>query len=308
MSDPFVQRTEPEAVFATLADETRLDILRALWEAEDDRLRFSELRGAVGTRDSGRFNYHLDELVGVFVTKTDGAYALTQAGKQVNGAISSGVYTTAATIDPIDLDAPCRACGGARTLRYADEVVRIACASCPTGWEAPIPPAALAGHDREELPRIVSQYLRTTFRQVVDGFCQYCRGRTTPTVGPQDAMDVGPDPGEETADDDETAPDVPVIQLDCRRCGTTAGISLDYGLLLTHPAVACFYYENGVDLRDRPVWDIPGMDPERATVERREPLRASVTFRAGGSELTVTVDGAFATVDVDAPDGRPREG
>lgn len=241
--------------------------------------------------------------MGEFVTKTDGAYALTQAGKQVNGAISSGVYTTEGTIDPIELDASCRACGDVRTLRYADEVVRIECASCPNNWAAPVPPAVLAGHDREEIPHTVGQYLRTSFRQVVDGFCQYCHGRMTRTVGPYDAMDVGQDPAEEAADDaDGMDSDLPVIQLDCRRCGATAGVTLDYALLLTHPAVGGFYYENGVDIRDRPVWDLPGLDPEWATVERRDPTRASVTFRVSGAELTVTVDGSFGTVDVEAAD------
>jgi hypothetical protein len=305
MSDPFVQRAEPEAVFATLADETRLSILRALWDADADRLPFSGLREAVGADDSGRFNYHLDELVGTFVARTDEGYALTQAGRQVNGAISSGVYTTAATIDPIDLDAPCRACGGARTLRYADEVARIECASCPAGWEAPVPPAVLAGHDRDEVPAAVSRYLRTTFRQVVDGVCQYCHGRMEPTVGPQGAMDVGPDAAEGDDDDDDEdvlAPDFPVIQLDCRRCGARAGVSLDHGLLFARTAVECFYHEHGIDLRARPVWDVPGLDPGRATVERRDPVRASVTFRVDGAALTVTVDGQFRTVGVEAAD------
>ena len=37
----------------------------------DDPRTFSELREAVGMRDSGQFNYHLDKLLGTFVRVTE---------------------------------------------------------------------------------------------------------------------------------------------------------------------------------------------------------------------------------------------
>ncbi|MFT4933083.1 MAG: DNA-binding transcriptional ArsR family regulator, partial [Natronomonas sp.] len=70
----FVTETEAEEVFAVLADDTRVAILQALWETEDYEASFSELRDAVGMRDSGQFNYHLDKLVGPFVAKAEDGY------------------------------------------------------------------------------------------------------------------------------------------------------------------------------------------------------------------------------------------
>ena len=75
--------------FETLADETRLGVLRALVRA-DEPLRFSDLRERVGARDSGRFNYHLDRLVGRFVERRDGRYALTDAARRRLSAASDG--------------------------------------------------------------------------------------------------------------------------------------------------------------------------------------------------------------------------
>lgn len=293
MGERFVQRADPEELFTVLADETRLGILEALWECDDEPMPFSELYGAVDIDDSGHFNYHLDKITGRFITKTDGGYALTQAGKYVNGALASGVYTAEGALKPIPLDASCRTCSGDRTLKYEDEVVHVECESCPAGWVAAVPPAVLAGYDRDEISRVVSQYLRTKFRRIIDGFCTYCDGRVELAVGPSEAMDVGPD--NPSGDQDPTQP---VIQSDCQRCSATVGLSLAHGLLFTHPAVISFYYEHGVDLRDRLIWDAP-VDPDQVTLDRRNPVRASATFRAADADLTVTVNETFSTVDIE---------
>lgn len=75
--------------FDTLADETRLGILRALVRA-DEPLRFSDLRERVGVRDSGRFDYHLDRLLGGFVERRDERYALTDTARERLSAASDG--------------------------------------------------------------------------------------------------------------------------------------------------------------------------------------------------------------------------
>jgi DNA-binding transcriptional ArsR family regulator len=72
----------PEEVYALLADETRVAIVRALGEVGRP-LAFSELRERVGVRDSGRFNYHLQRLVGVFLDCTEEGYVLTDDGERV---------------------------------------------------------------------------------------------------------------------------------------------------------------------------------------------------------------------------------
>jgi hypothetical protein len=58
---------------AALANEHRLRILRTLAET-DEPLAFSDLRRRVGIDDTGRFNYHLTELLGRFVRRTTDGY------------------------------------------------------------------------------------------------------------------------------------------------------------------------------------------------------------------------------------------
>jgi DNA-binding HxlR family transcriptional regulator len=59
-----VARTAAEA-FEVLGNEIRTAMVLEL--ADAGPLSFSELRERVGVTDSGRFNYHLEKLVGRFV-------------------------------------------------------------------------------------------------------------------------------------------------------------------------------------------------------------------------------------------------
>ncbi|WP_435063310.1 DUF7347 domain-containing protein [Halobaculum sp. EA56] len=76
-----IARDAADALSA-LASEHRIAIIREL-AAADGPLSFSELRGRVGMRDTGRFNYHLGELRGRFVRERDGGYVLGHAGERV---------------------------------------------------------------------------------------------------------------------------------------------------------------------------------------------------------------------------------
>ncbi|WP_327054145.1 ArsR/SmtB family transcription factor [Halomicrococcus gelatinilyticus] len=299
MSERFVQRADPEEVFGSLSNDTRVAVIRALREADGHEATFSDLRETVGVDDPGQFNYHLGKLRGHFVTRTDEGYELTQAGKQIAGAIASGAYTVRGETDPIALDDPCQVCGGEQTLRYEDEVVRVECDSCVSTSAFAVPPAAFAGHEREEIPQVASRYLRTTIRQQYNGFCWYCEGRVEPSVGTISDIDMVEVPSEEVleefVDDIET---IPWVQYDCQQCGATATTGLNT-VLLNHPAVVAFYHDHGVDVRERLVWEFPPVDDVRMAVRDADPFRASVTYEAGGETLTVVVDETLGVVDVD---------
>ncbi|GAA0257098.1 winged helix-turn-helix domain-containing protein [Haladaptatus pallidirubidus] len=301
MSDQFVQQIEPEEAFAALSDETRLRILQVLWKSDVQTVPFSELRRAVGMRDPGQFNYHLDKLIGQFVIKTDGGYRLTQAGKHVNGAIASGMYTAHETLDPIVLNHLCQNSGEPLTLRYENETVRIgcdSCSSCPSGWEAPIPPAVFTGYDRDEIPEAVSQYFRTKVQQVINGFCPFCNGQMKPTVELFDTMD-GDRSSENESENPSRRPLDPVILFDCQQCGTQSQVALNHALLLTDPLVASFYCENEIIVQERFIWELSELSPVRVNIESQSPLQLNVTFRVEDSILSVVVDETFDIIDID---------
>lgn len=283
-----VKKTNPEEAFTALADETRIAILRALWGTEGHVATFSKLREAVGIRDSGQFNYHLDKLLGLYVAKTDDGYELTEAGTEINGAIESGAYTMQASIEPIALDQSCLTCGDRRTLYYEGETVRIECESCPINSEFVVPPSVFIDVDREAVPTVAGQYLRSMFNHLDAGFCWYCDGRVESVVEP------AVDPSEDIPDDVSQSfvdklVDFPFVVYECNRCGVQSTTGLRHALLDRREVVE-FHLDNGMDIDDRSIWEVANIGLDRASILDREPVRAAVTYSLSDETLSLVVN------------------
>lgn len=127
-----VETLTPEEAFRLFGHDLRIDVLLALWRAPDHSLSYSELREAVGERDSGKFNYHLSKLVDRFVEHADDEYRLRYAGHRVIDAIQNGVFQETPTVGPVELDAACPSCGSPLTFDYADHNGSVRCPDCGT--------------------------------------------------------------------------------------------------------------------------------------------------------------------------------
>ena len=110
-----------------------------------------------------------------------------------------------------------------------------------------------------------------------------------------------PEPPDSNASEetDDGGEEIPVVHYNCERCGHTATTGLGLATL-DHPAVQGFYYEHGIDIRDRPVWDFPALAPDHMTVLSRDPLRASVTHITDGATLTLVLNEDADTIEVQA--------
>lgn len=123
-------------VFKLLTDETRLAILLALWEAyepfaDDNAVPFSEILDRVGYDTASNFSYHLEQVTGHFVRKSDGGYELTRRGRQLVQTIISGTAIDDATLEPTDIDKPCDFCGAPTEFTYENGYVYQVCTECP---------------------------------------------------------------------------------------------------------------------------------------------------------------------------------
>lgn len=267
----------PEEAFAMLGNETRIEIIRILGEARGEPLSFSDLHGEVGIRDSGQFNYHLNQLVGSFVRRTDeGEYELSYAGARVVGAIFSGEFNRGASLGTFALESECVACATQLEATYEDEKVKIRCPGCDgldTGFG--FPPGGVEDRSPEELTNVFDRWLRSVFALVIDNICYNCAGSLTAGI---------------TDDSDYLHPDDPVcIEYVCDRCADSSTLSVSAYLYLL-PEVVGFYYEHGVDLHAIEMWNARSFVDSDITIASRDPWRIEATLNYKDSQLSLTIE------------------
>ncbi|WP_076433121.1 winged helix-turn-helix domain-containing protein [Haladaptatus litoreus] len=270
-------------MFRLLGNEIRVEILRALGIRPNDRCSFSELFDRVDIDDSGNFSYHLNQLCGVFIRKTDD-YELTHAGREVVGAMYAGTYTANASIGPISPGWSCLLCDSEMVVHYADERVEFRCEDCKGGAEFSFPPGNIDQYNREELPAAFSRWYHQTFQGLIDGFCQLCSGRVE--------SDLQTLPGGGPGDD----PQPSIAKFECGRCGNKAQVS--GGTLATfHPIVEGFFVEHGFDPSVRhPSQMWADLDEFQSVIHSEDPPRFEVRFRVDDEVATAHI-GPDATVE-----------
>ncbi|WP_158598845.1 MULTISPECIES: winged helix-turn-helix domain-containing protein [unclassified Halorubrum] len=282
---------ELERTFGLVASDTRIDILRALWDvrvSDEDGASFSELRERVGVSDGGRFNYHLGKLVPEFVRKRDERYELTHAGAKLIGDAVSGTYTETAetSVRPAVVgDCHMSGCDGNTTVEYRDGELRFGCDTCdriPDG--IPVPPIVVESTDADDVPAVGSRFSMLTVERANRGFCHLCDGPITQTVAR-----FHPD-FEPVLDGS-----VDVIH-ECRACGEWRR-SGARSALIGHPVTVSLLYDAGVDYREIPHWEQTWLSEATERLVGEDPVRVAVTAPIGGAEHRFILDGSLDVVD-----------
>lgn len=303
-------RLSPDDAFGVLGNETRIQILQVLAEA-DDPLTFSALRDRVGMRDSGQFNYHLGQLEDCFVRKTDDGYRLRQAGRRITQAIIAETVTGNAVLEPTRLDAPCPYCGADIEVSYREETLLIRCTDCVGSFEGieststafetlpagtltlySLPPGGLADRSPRQIVETALGNTYLEFLSMADDICPRCTGsvdRTTKVCPDHDA-DTGV----------------------CAHCGSRFGVHFlahcrncthyKQGTIKHHllgdPEIRAFFETRGIDTLT-PSWeDMAVFYTYEEDVHSVDPFEALFTFTVGKDELTVTMDDDLSIVDV----------
>jgi len=275
----------PAEAFSVIANETRLNILEALWRTEDRPVTFSELFGDLEIRDSAQFNYHLQQLTDQFVVKAEDGYELSHTGGQVIRALRAGTYTRSPEIDPFEIEGACTRCGGRLEAAYADEQLAITCQDCDKAHgKYSFPPGGLVDRTEAEVATAFDERVRHLHCLAADGVCPACSGRMRTEISRQ---------GECCLDVSLRAEHV------CERCRHR--LCSPVGLVLLDEAcVTAFYDDHGIELTERPYWTLPWcVDDEHYEVESTDPWRIRVTISLGSERLLVTLGGDLQVVETD---------
>ncbi|PSQ26925.1 hypothetical protein BRD01_00195 [Halobacteriales archaeon QS_8_65_32] len=158
-------RPAPETALAVLASEHRLSILQAFYEAyepgtiEVDRsLSFTEIYERTDTTSTAQFSYHVEKLVGRYLTETADGYALTYAGVKLRQALRTGTYTDVPDREAIPIEEDCPVCNtAALEARCAENYVEIYCTDHGDAIGLlPFPPSSIRTRERGVPPRAES--------------------------------------------------------------------------------------------------------------------------------------------------------
>lgn len=299
-------RISPAEAFALLANETRIEILQALWRHDGGPVSFTELHAAIAV-DKGNFNYHLSELEGHYVDSTDTGYELRETGKHVVRAVLAGTLTSDPTVEPTDLGVPCPLCGGDIEFSYDHDWITVRCTSCrgvlggdvPDGtfMHHPFPPAGLHDRDGIEVLEAARVHYEVDIVSMLQGVCPECGGVVDSSVHVCEQYETDADG---TCSECGSIPDM-WSDHTCVNCGYARWCTLWLPLLF-HPAIISFIYnrqpfESLLELR-RLFWLSPDLlGSIEQTVVSEQPLNVKIRIPYGGDAVELTVDGNLTTVD-----------
>lgn len=291
--------------FSLLADETRLSILIVLYEhSEGGPVAFSTLRETVGLRDSGQFNYHIGQLTGQYLRRTDQGYELTNAGNRIVRTVLAWTRHDDVAFGPTAVDGACPFCGAGLEIAYGDERVFVSCSSCPGGGPriennvivGSFPPAGAREGDPQAVFERAFAYLTIYITQaMLAGVCLLCGGAVDSQLVACEDHDV------EGICDACEMPFLGTIECQCTTCGAP-NIAPSWTSAISDPRVIGHLHDRGID-HDPTSW--AGFMQRgvacRETLVATDPTRMAIEVPAGEETIGVTIDETGAVVEVDPP-------
>ncbi|QCC49493.1 winged helix-turn-helix domain-containing protein [Halobellus limi] len=242
----------PTDIFRLLADDTRVDILRAVAVAQYDldqvgsgaaELAFSEIYDRVDVENTSKLSYHLGELTGIYLRKTDDGYSLSHAGERIVRFILAENYGSPESFGPEPVDGVCIFCGAdALEASLVHQFFRIDCTACERQVSGqPITPAQVKTRESDALVQSVKRRSAEDARLV--------RQRLCPECGAQLSVEVVGVPASALPEADSF-----VVMSTCEECLREYNTPLTYSAVY-HPASIAFHWEHGVDVTARGLWE-----------------------------------------------------
>lgn len=298
----------PDEAFSVLGDETRLQILQVLGEA-NGALAFSELFKRIDYEDSSNFQYHLDKLVGHFVTKADGEYRLQQAGRRVVEAILSGTVTDNPVLEPTEVDERCPICSAAMKVGYQQERAEMYCTECAGLFDSAssdprlgedgylghmsLPPVGVDSRSPAEILKAAWTWKHLDVVADSSGICSRCSAPLDHSVSVCEDHDSASQSCDECGRQYAAE-----FVLRCTNCNYSVQ-SIAPGVFLANTELLAFLTEHGVN----PIAPSSFNDAMAAVanydeeIDSTDPFKGEFTFGIDDAEIVLTVDENLDVVD-----------
>ena len=288
---------DQETALSLLADENRVRIIEELGDATVSpdtgipHLSYAELKSRVGIRDSGRFNYHLQQLLDNYVAKEDAGYRLRWPGMVLYRALVAQLLTgeTDLSIDRVPVDIDCYRCGEPVEGHLYETLFRVRCWGCEANYaDIYVPTRGLAGKAPGEMLQTVHRRSRTVLDAMTAGQCPWC------------AADVAVDIREGSGSLPSLHDTRDLAAYAVYRCTNCTGFHYMpvSQVLLYHPATIAFYHDHGEDLTAIPKWELRwAVTDETTEVLDTDPWRFRVRVPLEGDVLVAELDETLDVVE-----------
>ncbi|WP_247731556.1 DUF7351 domain-containing protein [Halovivax limisalsi] len=285
-SDPDPAGSDP---FALVGNEIRAAIVRELGGSDvrgGPPVAFSDLRDRVDVDvRSSQFNYHLGQLVGHFVERTDAGYRIRPEGRVLYQALSAGSFDRRVSESRAAAGFDCHYCEAPVDAVVHEGELRIQCPDCDYRYDVTtVPPGidAAADLDLDGIARFTHQ-IHLAFAR---GVCPTCGRQPTATV-------LEPEETPFSTDDRR----VVSAYLRCQNCDDARYLSIGEAVL-ADATLRAFCHDHGLDVLTTPLWELEFAATDRTvTVESRDPWRLSLVVALDDERLKLVVDGDLTVLD-----------
>jgi len=283
------ERPVSKTAFTLLGHEIRLDILQAFFDRyapidPDSRsevrsqrtLSYADLMAATDMEDSGKFNYHLEKLRGVYVEQIDEGYVPTASAISLYDAVVANQPTKTVSVD-LAIETACPNCETELRGRYEQEFLTVDCPSCDLFWGATyrFPKNGLVVRKGRGVYEALYDRMMYHVGLARTGQCPSCAGVTTITM-PRERLD---------------AKSTPTVEMACGTCSWLATVDI-VSALQFEPQVTSALLEIGI-----PISEARSM----RTTERVLPHVTGHTSSDDPFRATITIphDRAVAEINID---------
>lgn len=282
---PADEAAAPENAFTLVGNEIRAEMLRVLADAGE--LSFSDLRAQTDPDlDPAQLNYHLQQLVGPLVKKTDSGYQLHAAGYRVNRALQAVTFPQQDR-RAVEAGFDCHHCQTPVEAVFDSGFITVQCSDCDYEYFTDIvEPSLEAVEDDRAAFAHISAYAQHKVLGYARGLCPLCGNAVETRMLLPDHVSLPKRRHRNMS-----------VYRSCEHCVTGADLTVGMALLTDH-GLRTFCAEHGVDVLSTPYWELEfAATDKHVTVRSTDPWEVALQVPFGADALELVVDGDLTVVE-----------
>lgn len=283
---PSDEEPTPEDAFALVGNPIRAEMLGLIADAGE--LTFSELRSRTA-RDlaPAQVNYHLQQLLGPLVKKTDEGYRLYSEAYRVIRVLRAVTFQPRRDHRTVSAGFDCYYCQTPVEATFDSGLVAIQCSKCEYPYAHDLVEIPL--HRLEDGVAVFAQVSKSLQHKVLSFarcLCPTCGYTVETTFRNTDDLSLPKGRRRKVA-----------VYQSCKHCSTWADLTLGMALL-ADAGLRSFCHDHGIDVFSTPYWELEfAATDAHVTVNSTEPWEVALQVTYDGTTLKLVVDDNVTVIE-----------